>query len=72
MSKFKEDPTTKNSERILACQSPLNGNVVFKEGGLVDWLSLRSHLKKEGQISEADFKKLIKIATILFSTNYFT
>lgn len=51
MSKFKEDLSTKNPEKILAYQSPLNGNVIFKEGGLVDWLSLRSHLKKEGQVS---------------------
>lgn len=47
MSKIKETPSTKTPIN----QPRLNGNIIFKEGGLVDWQALRDFLKKEGQIS---------------------
>lgn len=69
MSKFKEEQSTKIWKKPSpGQQTPSQSAVIFKEGGLIDWMSLRDYLKKEGQVSECDFKKLIKIATILFST----
>ena len=47
MSKIKETTSTK----ISTNQPGLNGSIIFKEGGLVDWQALRDFLKKEGQIS---------------------